>query len=119
VWPAEAARNAGRYVEFTVPVTTGSLTLDSIAAGAGSAGGSNMRWDIVYALTPDFAAPTALGTALGGVKDTLTTSTFPSLGVSIAAGQTLYLRVYPYNLSGAASGKSLMLANVVVSAVTN
>jgi hypothetical protein len=53
------------------------------------------------------------------VKDTLPPSTFPSLGVSIAAGQTLYLRVYPYNISGAASGKSLMLANVVVSAVTN
>jgi len=119
VWPAEAARNPGRYVEFTVPVTTGSLTLDSIAAGAGSGGGSNMRWDIVYALTPDFATPTALGTALSGAKDTLATSTFPSLGVSIAAGQTLYLRVYPYNISGAASGKSIMLANVVVSAVTN
>lgn len=119
VWPAEAARNPGRYVEFTVPVTTGSLTLDSISAGAGSGGGSNMRWDIVYSLTSDFAAPTALGTALSGVKDTLTPSAFPSLGVSIAAGQTLYLRVYPYNISGAASGKSLMLANVVVSAVTN
>jgi hypothetical protein len=119
VWPAEAARNPGRYVEITVPVTTGSLTLDSIAAAAGSGGGSNMRWDIVYALTSDFAAPTALGTAQSGVKDTLTPSTFPSLGVSIAAGQTLYLRVYPYNISGAASGKSLMLANVVVSAVTN
>jgi hypothetical protein len=39
--------------------------------------------------------------------------------VSIAAGQTLYLRVYPYNISGAASGQSLMLGNVVVSAVTN
>jgi len=119
VWPAEAARNPGRYVELTVPVTTGSLTLDSIAAAAGSGGGSNMRWDIVYALSSDFAAPTALGTALSGVKDTLTPSTFPSLGVSVAAGQTLYLRVYPYNISGAASGKSLMLANVVVSAVTN
>jgi lysophospholipase L1-like esterase len=119
VWPAEAARNPGRYVELTVPVTTGSLTLDSIAASAGSGGGSNMRWDIVYALTSDFAAPTALGTALSGVKDTLTPSTFPSLGVSIPAGQTLYLRVYPYNISGAASGKSFMLANVVVSAVTN
>src|SRR5262249_26467462 len=85
-WGAEAARNPTRYVEFTVPVTTGSLTLDSIAAGAGSGGGSNMRWDIVYSMTADFAAPTALGTALSGVKDTLTPSTFPSLGVSIAAG---------------------------------
>jgi hypothetical protein len=119
VWPAEAARNPTRYVEFTIPVTTGSLTLDSITAGAGSGGGSNMRWDIVYSMTSDFSAPTALGTALGGTKDTVATSTFPSLGVSIAAGQTLYLRVYPYNTSAAASGKSIMLANVVVSAVTN
>lgn len=32
---------------------------------------------------------------------------------------TLYLRVYPYNTGGASSGKSLMLANVVISGVTN
>jgi len=119
IWPAEAARNPSRYVEFTVPVTAGSLTLDSIAAGGGSGGGSNMRWDIVYSMASDFSAPTALGTALSAVKDTLVTSTFPSLGVAVAAGQTLYLRVYPYNISGAASGKSIMLGNVVVSAVTN
>ncbi len=119
VWPAEAARNPGRYVEFTIPVTAGSLTLDTIAVGAGSGGGTNTRWDVVYSLTSDFAAPTALGTSLNGVKDTLVTSTFPSLGVAIAAGQALYLRVYPYNTAGATSGKSIMLANVTVSAVTN
>ncbi len=119
VWPAEAARNETRYVEVTVPVTAGSLTLDTISVGAGSGGGSNMRWDIVYSLASDFSSPTALGTALSGTKDTLTTSSYPSLGVSVAAGQTLTLRIYPYNTSGAASGKSIMLANVVISAVTN
>jgi lysophospholipase L1-like esterase len=119
VWPVEAARNEGRYVEYTVPVTTGSLTLDTISLAAGSGGGSNMRWDIVYSLMSDFSSPTALGTAVNGVKDTLLISSYPSLGVSVSAGQTLRLRVYPYNTSGAASGKSLMLANVVVSAVTN
>jgi len=119
IWPAEGALNPSRYVEFTVPVTTGSFTLDTVSVGGGSGGGSNTRWDIVYALTPDFSAPTALGTALVGVKDTLTTNAYPSLGVPIAAGQTLYLRVYPYNTGGATSGKSLMLANVVVSGVTN
>jgi lysophospholipase L1-like esterase len=119
VWPAESARSESRYVQFTVPVTTGSLTLDTISVGAGSGGGSNMRWDVVYSLTPDFSSPTALGTSLSGVKDTLVTSSYPSLGVNVVAGQTLYLRVYPYNTSGAASGKSIMLANVVISAVTN
>ena len=118
-WPAESVRNAGRYVEFTVPVTTGSFTLDTVSVGGGSGGGSNTRWDVVYSLTADFASPTALGTALAGVKDTVTTNSFPSLGVPIAAGQTLYLRVYPYNTGGAASGKTLMLANVIISGVTN
>jgi hypothetical protein len=118
MWPAESARNAGRYVEFTVPVTTGSFTLDTVSVGAGSGGGSNMRWDIVYSLTPDFASPTALGIALSGVKDTIVPSSYPSLGVPVAAGQTLYLRVYPYN-TGAATGKTIMLANVVISGVTN
>ncbi len=78
-----------------------------------------MRWDIVYSLAPDFSSPTDLGTALKGVKDTLATSSYPGLGVNAVAGQTLYLRVYPYNTSGADSGKSFMLANVIVSGVTN
>jgi lysophospholipase L1-like esterase len=119
VWPAEGSRNEARYVEFTIPVTSGTFTLDSVSVDGGTGGGSNMRWDIVYSLDADFASPTALGTSIGGAKDTLVTSSYPSLGVNVAAGQTLYLRVYPYNTSGAASGKSLMLTNVVVSGVTN
>jgi len=119
MWPAEGGRNAGRYVEFKVPVTSGSFTLDTISLGGGSGGGSNMRWDVVYSLTADFASPTALGTALSGAKDTVVASSYQSLGVNITTGQTLYLRVYPYNTTAAASGKSLMLANVVISGVTN
>jgi lysophospholipase L1-like esterase len=119
VWPAESARNADRYVEFTVPVTAGSFTLDTISVGGGSGGGSNTRWDIVYSLTPDFVAPTAVGMSLLGVKDTVTTNSYPSLGVPVAAGQTLYLRVYPYNTGGATSGKTFMLANVNISGVVN
>jgi hypothetical protein len=119
VWPAESARNAERYVQFAVPVTTGTFTLDSISVGGGTGGGSNTRWDIVYSLAADFSAPTALGTDLQGVKDTVVTNSYPSLGVNVPAGQTLYLRVYPYMPGGAASGKSIMLANIVISGVTN
>jgi hypothetical protein len=73
----------------------------------------------VYSLTPDFVAPTAVGTSLFGVKDTVTTNSYPSLGVPVAAGQTLYLRVYPYNTGVATSGKTFMLANVNISGVVN
>jgi lysophospholipase L1-like esterase len=118
-WPAEGARNGGRYLQFTVPVTTGSFTLDSVTVSGGSGGGSNMRWDVLYALTPDFSSPTALGTALSGSKDTLVISNYPSLGVATSTGQTLYLRVYPYNTTSATSGKSIMVANVIVSGVTS
>jgi lysophospholipase L1-like esterase len=118
-WPAESARNPDRYVQFTIPVTTGSFTLDTVSVGGGTGGGSNTRWDIVYSLSADFGAPTALGTSLNGAKDTLVTNAYQSLGVPVAAGQTLYLRVYPYNTGGATSGKTLMLANVVISGVTN
>src|SRR5262245_26965424 len=31
VWPAEGARNPGRYVEFTIPVTSGSFALDMVS----------------------------------------------------------------------------------------
>ena len=119
MWPAEGARNAGRYVEFAIPVTTGTFTLDSISVGGGSGGGSNTLWDVVYSLLPDFSAPTVLGTALQAVKDTVVTNSYPSLGVNVPTGQTLYLRVYPYNTGGAVSGKSIMLANVIIAGVTN
>jgi hypothetical protein len=117
-WPAESARNPGRYLEYAIPVSTGSFVLDDVSVSAGSGGGSNMRWDIVYSLTPDFASPTALGSALAGAKDTLVISDYPSLGVAIGAGQGLYLRLYPYNTTAAASGKSIMVGSVVVSGVT-
>jgi lysophospholipase L1-like esterase len=118
-WPAESTRNPNRYLELSVPVTSGTFNLDTVSVGGGSGGGSNMRWDIVYSLLPDFSAPTTLGSALSGAKDTLVTSTYASLGVAIAAGQTLYLRVYPYSTAAAASGKSVMVANVVVSGAVN
>jgi lysophospholipase L1-like esterase len=117
-WPAEGSRNADRYVEFAVPVTGRTFTLTSISLGAGSGGGSVMHWDVVYSTAPDFGSPTDLVTGLSGAKDTLVTSLFPSLGVNITDGETLRLRVYPYNPT-AATGKSLMLANVVISGVTN
>jgi hypothetical protein len=117
-WPAESARNPGRYVQYAVPISAGTFTLDTISLSAGSGGGSNMRWDVVYSLTSDFSSPTALGTALNGLKDTLVPSSYTSLGVGVPAGQTLYVRVYPYN-TAASTGKSIMLANVVVSGVTN
>ena len=116
-WPAESVRNPGRYIEYTIPVTAGSFTLGEISLDAGSGGGSNMRWDVTYSLEPDASAPTVLGSALGGAKDTLVHSDFPGLGVNVVAGQTLRVRVYPYDTT-AATGKSIILANVVVSGVT-
>ncbi len=118
MWPAEVARAADRYVEFAIPVANGTFTLTSVSVDAGPGGGSNIRWDIVYSLAPDFSSSTDLGTNLSGTKDALTTNAYPGLGVSVSAGQTLLLRVYPYSTT-AATGKSIMLANVVVSGTTN
>ncbi len=118
-WPAEGARNEARYVEFTLPVASGTFTLDSISLSAGTSGGSNVHWDIAYALNSDFSNPTVLESNLSGTKDVLVSSNYPSLGVNVESGQILVIRVYPYSTAAAASGKSLMLANVVVSGVTN
>ncbi len=117
-WPAESVRNPDRYIEYTVPVTAGSFTLGEVSLDAGTGGGSNMRWDVVYSLQPDFSTPTVLGAALGGAKDVLVHNDFPGLGVDVTADQTLRVRVYPYNTT-TTTGKSIMLANVVVSGVTN
>jgi hypothetical protein len=118
-WLGAETRVATRYVEFAVPVTTGTFTLDSISGSAGSGGGSYVTWDILYSLTADFASPTTIGANLMGAKDTLVPFTHTGLSVVVSAGQTLYLRIYPYNTAAtAATGKSLMVANVVISGVT-
>jgi len=119
VWPAEGSRNATRYIEFTLPIASGTFTLDTVSVDGGTGGGSNIRWDVGYSLTADFATPTALGASLTGAKDTLVSNSYPGLGVSSGAGQTLFLRVYPYATAALTSGKSFMVANVVVSGVTN
>lgn len=43
-------------------------------------------------------------------------STVPGLSVVISAGQTMYLRLYPYN-TGEGSGKSIMVANLAIAGV--
>jgi lysophospholipase L1-like esterase len=118
-WPAEGARNETRYVEFTLNVPSGTFTIDTISLDAGTGGGSNVRWEIAYALAADFSQPTVLQSAGSGVKDTLVNFASESLGVNVEAGSTLYLRVYPYSTAASASGKSLMLANVQITGVTN
>ena len=37
MWPAEGGRNPSRYVQFTIPVTTGTFTLDSSRSAAAPA----------------------------------------------------------------------------------
>jgi lysophospholipase L1-like esterase len=118
-WSADASRNETRYVEFTIPTSTMSFNIDSVSLSAGPGGGTAMKWDIVYSLNASFSSPVVLGSDsdFTKAKDTASTKSYSGLGLSVAAGSTFYLRVYPY-LTAAATGKSLVLANVAVSGVT-
>jgi lysophospholipase L1-like esterase len=109
-----AAHDDTKYIQFAV-TPTGKFSVDSISAYLTSSGGSTVVADMAYSL--DGTTWTALNsTTLSFSKDTMSKQEF---GVTIVVPSTtkLYVRIYPWNTSGATgvTGKYLGLYGVKVS----
>ena len=112
-WPAEIDINPLRYVEFTVtPVAGKTFTIDSISLYAGAAGGSGMAFRISYSTQSDFSTATDLGNFPTNVSNAMNLLSFSPI-VSLADGETLRLRVYPWYKSVAAT-KYLCLQTLTI-----
>jgi hypothetical protein len=75
-------------------------------------GAATVQADVEYSLNADFSKPTRLTAeaALSFAKDEISLKSF-NTDITLAAGQTLYLRIYPWNTAGG-SGKGIAIFNL-------
>jgi hypothetical protein len=110
-WPAgEIDEVSTRYIQFGITANRGTtLNLDSIGLYVGGAGGSGMRCRIAWSKNR-FSDRTAIAEYTSMTANTMyAVSAIPI--VSLAEGDTLLLRIYPW-YSGTATGKTICLADV-------
>lgn len=109
-----AARSAGQYLQYAVTPSIGRLHVSSITAYLGSSGGNTVRADIEYSLDAGFYQPVSLtkDAPLSFDRDQMQAEKFTT-DFEVGAGQTVYLRIYPWN-TATSSGKSLAVYNVKI-----
>lgn len=115
-WPVESAPDADRYIEFAVTAADGAtLDLTDIDLVMNAGGTGEMDASLFYDTDPAFTAPTPLETEIDVSRETLGTFSY-DISESLAAGQTLYVRVYPWLGGGNASAtRYLFLQDVTIS----
>ncbi len=111
-WPdGDIDEVSTRYIQFGVKASENTiLHIDSIGLYVCGAGGNNMRCRISYSVNDDFSDAHAIAEFTSMTANTMyPVSAQPVL--ALEAGQSLLLRVYPWNKS-AASGKTICLSYV-------
>ena len=116
------------YMQFEVPVTGVTFTVNRISMPCGSSGSGNMKWSIYYSTDKDFKNPTPLtdtipdGVSSNGEYKTVDSGS-EALGLDINDGESLYIRIYPAFKTNtrvdAGGGRCFMIENVTVEGVTN
>lgn len=119
-WPAgEIDEVSTRYIQFGIQANQATeLNIDSIGLYVGGAGGNGMRCRVWYSLNEDFSNAVAIGDFSGGMVSNTMYAVSATPVVRLSAGETLYLRIFPwYNSSSPATGKTLCLSAVTIRGV--
>lgn len=101
IWNTETAPAEGRYVQFAAtPKVGGTLVVDSFTMQLAAYASNSFRVSVYYSTDANFTLST--GTLLlDGV--TLTSSAFSSfkasMSTTVASGDTIFFRLYPYHIS--------------------
>lgn len=115
-WPVESAPDPARYVEFAVTAADATtLTLTDIDLVMNAGGTGELDASLFYDTDPAFSAPTPLATDVDVSRDAVGDFSF-TISEELAAGQSLYVRVYPWLGGGnPSSGRYLFLQDVTIS----
>ena len=116
-WPAgEIDEVSTRYIQFGIQANLATeLNIDSIGLYVGGAGGNGMRCRVWYSLNEDFSNAVAIGDFSGSMVSNTMYAVSATPVVRLTAGETLYLRIFPwYNSSSSATGKTLCLSAVTI-----
>jgi pectate lyase len=120
-WPAETDQNESRYIQFAVSPAQGfNFNVTEISMNLGASGGSNMRANIWYAVSPDFLNAVKLNQSILVLPNGSFVSPSPVYQVDeqVNEGETLYLRIYPWYTS-ASSGKYVCPQDVKILGTTS
>ena len=115
------------YMQYEIPVTGCTFTVNKISMTCGSSGSGNMKWSIYYSTDKDFKNPTPIGDIPDGVSKNgeykSVDSGSEALGLDIADGESLYIRIYPAFKTNttvdAGSGRCFMMENITVEGLTS
>lgn len=111
------AHDASKYVQFSITPTV-ALNITNIATYMASYGGSNLRADLEYSLNADFSNSVRLNTAdMTTTKEILTQFKY-NVSVAVSAGQTLYVRIFPWQKSSTTATKGIAIYDMTVGGVT-
>jgi len=113
-WPAgDIDINTERYVQFAIKANTGTnVTVDSVGLYAGAAGGSGLRYRILYSKNADFSNPVTLDDRTSNVSNTMVTLSYKPM-LQFNENEGFYLRFYPW-YNGAATLKYLCLSSLTI-----
>ncbi|MDD4969515.1 MAG: T9SS type A sorting domain-containing protein [Paludibacter sp.] len=113
-WPAnEIDINTSRYIQFAVKPNAGTkLTVDSIGLYAGAAGGSGLRYRVLYSKNAGFSNPVTLEDKTSNTSNTMVALSYKPM-IQVADSEGFYLRFYPW-YNGTASLKYLCLSNLTI-----
>ncbi|MEN9323469.1 MAG: hypothetical protein RL699_1249 [Bacteroidota bacterium] len=91
--------DANDYYQFSISPTSGNnLTISSVAT-TNNLSNNTATGEIQYSYSSSFTSPASIGSTFA-LTTTATTTTVSSLSISVANGQTLYVRVFIYKSSG-------------------
>ncbi len=115
-WPNDTTFNPSRYIQLTAsPQKTYTFNVDTISFILNSAGTGNMKASIFYSTDSTFTTSSILDTNIAVSRDTVALHVY-NINTSIADGQAIYLRIYPWLPGGSTnSGKYVYLQDVVIS----
>ncbi len=113
-WPAgEIDINTDRYIQFAIKANTGTdFSVDSIGFYAGAAGGSGLKYRVMYSKNPDFNGAVVLEDKTTNTSNTMVVLSYKPI-VQITGSEGFYLRFYPW-YNGSASTKYLCLSNLTI-----
>ncbi len=118
-WPAgDIDINTERFIQFAIKANTGTkVTVDSVGLYAGAAGGSGLRYRVLYSKNADFSNPVTLDDRTSNVSNTMVALSYKPM-VQFNQDEGFYLRFYPW-YNGAATLKYLCLSGLTLKCKVN
>ncbi len=118
-WPAsEIDINTARYIQFGIKANAGTrVTVDSIGLYAGAAGGSGLKYRVLYSKNADFSNPVTLEDKTSNTSNTMVALSYKPM-VQFTESEGFYLRFYPW-YNGSASLKYLCLSGLTFKCKVN